>query len=106
MPPLASSTGRHADRWQPHHEKGASQSQLPTRFLPPAKDDTFKWILCTSGGTFCGNVYSDGPRLDGPTQLLARNDWAFVVIDFDGNLIAATSGIPPDRIEDIPTTEA
>ena len=54
---------------------------------------------CVPGGTFCGTVYSDGPRLDGPTQLLARNGWAFVVIDFDGNLIAATSGIPPDWVK-------
>ena len=73
---------------------------------PPAKDATFRWILKPPGGTFRGKVYSDGSRLDGPTRLLARNGWAFVVIDDDGVVIAAASGIPPDWVEDIPGTEA
>ena len=72
---------------------------------PPAKHATFKWILRPPGGTFRGRVYTDGSRLDGPSQLLARNGWAFVVINDDGELIAAASGIPPDWIEDIPATE-
>ena len=55
--------------------------------------------------TFCGSVYSDGSRLDCPTQLLARNGWAFAVTDRDGVMIAAASGIPPDWVEDILATE-
>ena len=74
--------------------------------LPPAEHDTFAWLLRPEGGTFKGRVYSDGSRLDGPSDLLARNGWAFVVIDEVGETIAAAQGIPPRWIEDIPGTEA
>ena len=73
---------------------------------PPAKEATFKWIIEHPGGTFRGKVYTDGSRLDGPSQLLARNGWAFVVIDDDGVVMAAASGAPPDWIDDIPGTES
>ena len=73
---------------------------------PPAKEATFEWHVFSLGGTFKGKVYSDGSRLDGPTPLLARNGWAFVVINGDGELIASASGLPPDWVDDIPGTEA
>ena len=38
-------------------------------------------------------VYSDGSRLDGPSSLLARNGWAFVVISGAGELLAAANGL-------------
>ena len=75
-------------------ERGLTKS-IADIVRPPAKHDTLKWILRPEGGTFLGKVCSDGTRLDGPSQLLARNGWAFVVIDFDGNLIAAASGSQP-----------
>jgi hypothetical protein len=51
-------------------------------------------------------VYTDGSRLGGPTPLLARNGWAFVVLNEANEMIASASGVPPDWIEDIPATEA
>ena len=67
---------------------------------------TFNWIVYPKDGTFRGMVYSDGSRLDGPSALLARNGWAFVVVDEWGNVIALANGLPPDWIDDIPGTEA
>ena len=72
----------------------------------PAVEASFKWVLRPPGGTFRGTVYTDGSRLDGPTAILARNGWAFVVADELGNIIAIASGVPPDWVEDIPATEA
>jgi hypothetical protein len=73
---------------------------------PPAKAATFTWHIAPADGHFLGRVYSDGSRLDGPTPLLARNGWAFVVLDDDDRIIASASGVPPDWVEDIPGTEA
>ena len=73
---------------------------------PPATEATFRWHVAAPGWTFRGKVYTDGSRLDGPTPLLARNGWGFVVLDDDGATIAAASGLPPEWIEDIPGTEA
>jgi len=69
---------------------------------PPAVDATFAWLVAPANGFFRGRVYSDGSRLDGPTPLLARNGWAFVVLNEADEIIAAASGIPPDWVEDIP----
>ena len=75
--------------------------------VPPfAKAAVFRWILFPPGGTFRGRVYSDGSRIDGATQLLARNGWAFVVIDGDGVMFAVASGLPLEWVEDIFGTEA
>ena len=73
---------------------------------PPHKEATFRWHTAPPEGTFQGRVYSDGSRLDGPSNLLARNGWAFVVLDDSDQIIASASGIPPDWIVDIPGTEA
>ena len=76
------------------------------RVPPPHAEETFQWHVCPPGGTFRGRVYSDGSRLDGPSALLARNGWGFVVLDDDDIAIASASGLPPDWVEDIPGTEA
>ena len=73
---------------------------------PPSANATFNWILRPKNGRFRGRVYSDGSRLDGPSALLARNGWAFVVVDDLNNIIALASGLPTDWIDDIPGTEA
>ena len=73
---------------------------------PPAWGATFNWHIVPPNGCFRGRVYSDGSRLDGPTPLLARNGWAFTVINDDNITIASASGVPPDWVEDIPGTEA
>ena len=72
----------------------------------PARHATFHWKVRPAGGTFKGRVYSDGSRLDGPTPLLARNGWAFVVMDEDDSIVASAYGLPPDWVVDIPGTEA
>ena len=51
-------------------------------------------------------MYTDGSRLDGPGPVVARNGWAFVVIDDDDTIIASAYGVPPDWITDIPGAEA
>jgi hypothetical protein len=73
---------------------------------PPKIEESFEWLVCPPAGTFCGTVYSDGSRLDGPTQLLARNGWAFVVVDPQGHIVASASGATPDWVDDIPGAEA
>ena len=73
---------------------------------PPSANATFNWILRPKNGRFRGRVYSDGSRLDGPSALLARNGWAFVVVDEWDNVVALANGLPPDWIDDIPGTEA
>lgn len=73
---------------------------------PPCAEATFQWHIFPPGGTFKGKVYTDGSRLDGPTPLLARNGWAFAVLDDDNVIIATASGLPPEWVDDIPGTEA
>ena len=51
-------------------------------------------------------VYTDGSRLDGPSSLLARLGWAFVVLDNQGMVVAAAAGVPPPWIDSIPGAEA
>ena len=76
---------------------------------PPAVEATFHWVVRPPDdmcGTFLGTVYSDGSRLDGPMPLLARNGWAFVVVDAVGTIIASANGLTPDWVDDIPGAEA
>ena len=65
---------------------------------PPSAEPTFNWHIYPPGGHFRGRVYTDGSRLDGPTPLLARNRWAFTVINDDNITIASASGVPPDWV--------
>ena len=62
---------------------------------PPAVDATFTWHVAPLGGYFVGRVYSDGSRLDGPTSLLARNGWAFVVRGDDNSILHPRLVYPP-----------
>ncbi len=72
----------------------------------PSAQESFSWIVRPPHGTARARFYTDGSRLDGPTALLARNGWAFVAIDNDGEVVASARGVPPPWIVDIPGTEA
>ena len=54
-----------------------------------SKVDTFNWVVELEGGMLEGTAYSDGSFLDGPIAELARGDWAFVVLNDDGVLVAS-----------------
>ena len=73
---------------------------------PPADVESFKWIVRPPDGVYRGVIYTDGSRLDGPSRSLARNWWAFVVVDEQGRAVAAAHGAPPPWIDDIPGTES
>ena len=79
---------------------------LAAEVPPPREDATFYWTILPPGGSFRGTVYSDGSRLGGPSRLLARNGWAFVVMDLEGKIIAAANGVTPRWVDDIPGAEA
>ena len=73
---------------------------------PPSAVDSFTWVVYPEGGLVCGKVYTDGSRLDGPSELLARNGWSFVALDTEGKITAASNGVPPNWITVIPGAEA
>ena len=73
---------------------------------PPAANATCNWHIRPPNGTYFRTIYSDVSRLDGPATLLARNGWAFVVLDANCVIIATACGVPPEWITDIPGTEA
>ena len=79
---------------------------LAAEVPPPAVGDSFTWVVYPEGGWICGKVYSDGSRVDGPSKLLARNGWAFVALDVDGQVTAAANGVTPNWVDDIPGAEA
>lgn len=70
------------------------------------QEATFTWILRPEGGTYRGNIYTDGSRIDGTDSRTGRNGWTFVVTDEIGRPIAKTCGVPPAWIDDILGTEA
>ena len=51
-------------------------------------------------------MYSDGSYRDAKFHELARGGWAFVIIDANGNTVAAAYGVPPPSIEGIEGAEA
>ena len=57
--------------------------------------ETFNWHVKPKDGLAIGRVYPDGYARDGPTPELVRLGWAFVVINDEGNIIAAACGVPP-----------
>ena len=77
-----------------------------TSVTPPSSLETFVWHRRPAGGTYCGTVYSDGSRVDGPDTLTGRLGWSFVVLDGDGVLIASASGLPPAWIRCIGGAES
>ena len=62
---------------------------------PPAQQETFHWVVRPSAGTIRARFYSDGSRLDGPTEMIAHNGWAFVGVDAQGHVLAIARGLPP-----------
>ncbi len=87
----------------------ASRALVPSvdHLVPlPAPEATFSWIVRPAGGTVRGRFYTYGSRLDRPTALLARNGWAFVAVDVQGQVLASAHGLPPPWIVDIPGAEA
>jgi hypothetical protein len=79
---------------------------LRLRYPPPAVEGSFEWVVYPEGGIICGKVYTDGSRLDGPSQLLARNVWSFVALDAQGHVAASAHGVTPSWVDDIPGAEA
>ena len=75
-------------------------------FTKPKKQGTFYWRLRPKGGLLSGTIYTDGSRLDGPTDLIARCGWAFVVVDAVGVVIASARGVTPEWVTDIGGAEA
>ena len=73
---------------------------------PPCQSDTFHWVIEPAGGVVEGTVYTDGSRLDGPDDAVARNGWAFIAVDDNGEVTASAKGVPPPWVTDIPGTEA
>ena len=47
----------------------------------PTVVGTFTWVVKPASGTVNGVIYTDGSRLDGPSALLAGNDWAYVALE-------------------------
>ena len=60
---------------------------------------TFNWIVRPErDGVPYGRVYADGSRLFAEHRyfnLLARQGWAFAIVDLEGNIVAAASGTVP-----------
>ena len=79
---------------------------LAATIRQPSSEATFHWQLKPPDGTFSGTVYTDGSRLDGPHNDLARLGWAFVVIDSENTITAMAYGVPPRWIDSIPGAEA
>ena len=73
---------------------------------PPSPVDTFNWDVEPPDGSFEGICYTDGSLLDGPTQLLGRTGWSFVVLDRHRIICAAAYGLCPPWITTIPGAEA
>ena len=90
-----------------HEVDRALVSHGRLQVTPPSEQATFVWMRRPPGGTFRGRAYTDGSLLDGPTKLLGRNGWAFVVLSFDDDsIIAEAYGVPPPWAEGIEGAEA
>ena len=73
---------------------------------PPSQVDTFTWDVEPPDGTVDGVCYSDGSLLDGPTELLGRCGWSFVVLNRHRRIAAAAYGLCPPWVTTIPGAEA
>ena len=72
--------------------------------VAPEHADTFTWVLRPTDGLVGGKVYTDGSMIDGPPYLdgrCRRLGWAFVVLDQQGNIIAAAHGAPARWIDTV-----
>ena len=63
--------------------------------------ETFVWHVKPKSMPIKGIIYSDGSARDDPIKELVRCGWAFVVVDEEGQVIAAAYGLPPPWIDDI-----
>ena len=78
----------------------------PLPLKRPSPDDTFHWHVRPKELPVKGDVYPDGSLLDGIVPELARTGWACVVMDEDGEVIAAAYGVPPPWCKGIEGAEA
>ena len=85
-------------RGHPAWERGlVARPPIPQR--TKSKVETFVWHVKPK--LMPAKGYSDGSARDGPIKKLVRCGWAFVVVDEDGQVIAAAYGLPPPWIDDI-----
>ncbi len=66
--------------------------------------ETFVWLLRPREGLVVGKVYTDGSLLDSDIRYegwCAALGWTFVVLDPDGQVVAAAMGCPPAWVESI-----
>ena len=66
-----------------------------------SKVEPIVWHVKPKSMPIKGIIYSDGSARDGPIKELVRCGWAFVVVDEEGQVIAAAYGLPPPWIDDI-----
>ena len=89
----------------PAWARGLTPKPSPPR-TKAAREASFRWIVKPSGEMFAGEIYPDGPALDGPTPEVMRCGWACVVTNREGVVLAAAAGVPPPWIRDIGGAEA
>lgn len=82
-----------------HVASRALLKSVETRLARKPAKSTFNWIVRPdSDGVSYGRVYADGSRLFGEHRyfnFLARHGWDFAIIDLEGTINAAASGIVP-----------
>ena len=66
----------------------------------------FHWKVEPSEPLVRGRFYLDGSALDGPSAVMMRCGWSFVVVDDKGRVLAAAYGATPPWITDIGGAEA
>ena len=87
----------------------ALHKSLVPRIRPAPEGETFQWnVYPPHDGIPHGRVYMDGSRLYAEHKycnLIARQGWAFAVLDVDAVVIAAASGRTPQWANGIHATE-
>ena len=89
----------------PAWERALAVRPLPPK-VKPWHEDTFWWHVKPRELLVNGHVYPDGSEREGLVPEMNRTGWAFVIIDEEGNVLAATYGAPPPWITDIGGAEA
>ena len=68
--------------------------------------DTFTWFKHSDDIPLGCVIFTDGSLLDGSLPKGCQSlGWAFVVIDADGELVAAAYGVPPEWVDTIQGAE-
>ncbi len=97
--------------------RGCTAAAAWTRALIPAPvvpfpslpdEGTFIWHVQPDLNEFpsAATWYTDGSAVDGQHEQLRRLGWAFVAIDAQGDVVAATYGSPPPWIDSVTGAEA